>query len=129
MKTTVISGLSSYVDKKNSVEARLGGKIEQSTLKQISGLCLKQKRPLSGNLKSLAKAMPKCFALCSIRNPIEPLILGDLPIATPLSLVCWLLLEAIFHTCLLLLIGHFDGLKVHLTTGRREGWVCLTLPM
>ena len=30
-----------------------------------------QKRPLSDIIKSVDKAMPKCFALCSIRTPIS----------------------------------------------------------
>ena len=38
-------------------------------------------------------------------------------------------LESIFHTRLLLLIGRFDGLNVHISNGRKEGWVCLTPPM
>ena len=35
------------------------------------------------SVKSMAKVMPNGFALCSIRSPIEPSVLGDLPNATP----------------------------------------------
>ena len=51
---------------KESAEARLGGMIEQSLLKQIS--CLRPTK-LLGILKSW-QSSAQCFALCSIRNPI-----------------------------------------------------------
>ena len=61
---------------KNSAEARLGGMTEQSLLKQISSLRQNQ----------CSHSYAQCFALCFITNPIEPLILGNLPITTQLSL-------------------------------------------
>ena len=37
-----------------------------------------------------------------------------------LSLVCWAFLEPIVHNRPLLLIGHFDRLKVHLSNGKKR---------
>ena len=103
----------------NSAEAGLGGMIEQSLFKEISNLHLNQsgRSPVFSNP---GKVLP---------NAVEPSILGNLPTTTPLSLVCGAFLESNLHTCLLLLIGHFGGLKVHLSNGRKEGWVFLTPPM
>ena len=49
-----------------------------------------QNRPHSDFLKSMAKARPKCFAIC-------PSILGDLPSATPPSLPMQGFLESLIQ--------------------------------
>ena len=51
---------------------------------------------------------------------LPPSILGILPNATLLSLVCGPFLKSILHNRLLLPIGHFVGLKVHLSNGKEE---------
>ena len=58
---------------KNSVEARLGGMIEQSLLKQISSLRPNQ-AAASWYCQIYGKEMPKCFTLCSFTSPIKPLV-------------------------------------------------------
>ena len=66
----------------------------------------------------------KRFALCSIRKPITYLcITFDLRNSTKnhhLSLVCGAFLEHIVHNHPLLLIGHYDRLKVDLSNGKEE---------
>ena len=70
---------------KESGETELGGMVEQSLLKHILSL-----RPnqcgCSLVFTNLWQSFAQCFALCSIKNPLEPSILENLPITTLLSL-------------------------------------------
>ena len=61
----------------------------------------------------------KCFALWPMRKPNSS-ILGILPKTTTLSLVCRAFLEPIVHNHPLLLIGHFDRFKIHLSNGKEK---------
>ena len=106
---------------KNSAEARLGGIIEQSLLKQISSLHPNQGGCSLVVLKSW-QSSEQCFALCSTRNPLKPSILGNLRVTTPLSLFVQAFQSPFGYAFLLLLIGHFDKLKVHLSNGWKRSW-------
>ena len=68
---------------------------------------------------NLWQSNAKRFALCPIRKPIA-LDLRNSSRNHHLSLVCGACLEPTVHNRPLLLIGHCDRLKVHLSIGKEK---------
>ena len=104
--------------KKNSAVARLGGMNLYWNRLQVAQH-LSRVWPHIWCSQIYGKVMPSALP-SALSELLPPSILGILPKATRLSLVCGPFLKSIFHNRLLLLIGDFGGLKVHLSNGKEE---------
>ena len=125
----VVSGLSSSKVSVCSMLIKVfcegrGGMIEQSLLKQISNRRPNRVQPhiWCSQISGISKA--KMLCPLPYQKSYRTSIRRSTHFHPPFSGV-GAFLESIFHTHLLLLIGHFGGLKVYLSSGRKEGWVCL----